>query len=344
MFVAEKKVIGNLTKCYSVAKINDKGNTRLLCAAEKQDACFMFDTEGNKVDTLWEGPGGVMTLEQFPGSDETIILATQKFYSPNDSAEAKIVYYMRGEDGSWKCNVLCDLPFVHRFGILSKGGNNYLIACTLKSGHDHKDDWSHPGKIFAAKLPEDITTYNEENQLNVTAIYEGLTRNHGFSKISDGDDVYAVVGAEDGVFKVTPPAEENGEWNIERILDEATSDMLYEDFDGDGKRELLTLSPFHGDKLCVSGAWTYPEELPFLHAIYTADIDGKKVAIIGNRDGKKELLAVYYDEEKKTYAVDILDSGAGPANVLYFSENGKHKLLAANRETDEIALYEVKNA
>ena len=384
MFTATKKVIGNLTKCYSVALIKDRGGVRLLCAAEKQDPCFMFDTEGNQVDTLWEGPGGVMTLEQHPASDETIVMATRKFYSPNDSADAAIVYYRRGTDGAWEGEVLCDLPFVHRFGVLVRGGVHYLVACTLKSAHAFKNDWTCPGRVYVAELPEDITAYNKDNQLQLTPLISGLYHNHGFAKVTgnpaiEGEEagcVYCLVGTDNGVFKVVPPAVRGGDWETALLIEDATSDMLFEDFDGDGKRELLTLAPFHGTKLAVRKAtgqadapwanafcknslcaltvpeheiqttyetvWNYPEPMPFLHAVYTAELGGKKAAVIGNREGKKELLAVYYDADLDTYVTEVLDAGAGPANVLYFEDNGKDKLLAANRETDEIALYEVK--
>ena len=383
MYTAKKTVIGNLSKCYSVATIKDRGELRLLCAAEKQDACFMFDAEGNKTDTLWEGPGGVMTLEQFPTEDETIVMATQKFYSPNDSAQAKIVYYRRGADGRWNCNVLCDLPFVHRFGVLTRGGVHYLVACTLKSAHAFKNDWTCPGRVYVAELPYDITGFSEENPLELTPLLSGLYHNHGFAKVN-GDSryageeegcVYCLVGTDNGVFRVVPPAVRGGNWETEMMIEDAVSDMLFDDFDGDGKRELLTMAPFHGSKLGVfregtvvekpwfvacfgqklrsfivppheptdrfGRVWRYPEPMPFLHAICTATVNGKKVAVIGNREGKKELLAVYYDAEAGTYRTDVLDAGAGPANVLFFNNDGRYRLLAANRETDEIALYEM---
>ena len=256
----------------------------------------------------------------------------------------------------------------------------------MKSAHAFKNDWTCPGRVYVAELPYDITGYNAENQLELTPLISGLYHNHGFTKVFGSSQIegeeegsaYALVGTDNGVFKVVPPAVRGGNWETELMIEDATSDMLFEDFDGDGKRELLTLAPFHGAKLAVykedaalnepwfvaclghwlrdfiqpphepskrhGKVWDYPAPMPFLHAIYTAEIDGKKIAVIGNREGKKELLAVYFDAEQGTYVTDELDRGAGPANVLYFNDNGKHKLLAANRETDEIALYEMEKA
>ena len=65
----------------------------------------------------------------------------------------------------------------------------------------------------------------------------------------------------------------------------------------------------------------------------------KYYAFIGCRQGGREFFAVYYNEETGTYQADLLDQGAGAANCIYFEHNGQHKVLAANRESDEIAVY-----
>ena len=342
---AEKQVIGNLNKCYAVSELSYDGKRHLIVAAEKEDPAYVFELDGTRIDTLWEGPGGVMTLAQYPLSkdDDPILMATYKFYSPNNSAAAKIVYYTR-ENGKWNMHVLCDLPFVHRFGIVERNGKHYIVACTLKSAHAFKDDWTCPGRIWVGELPEDIRAYNEDHQLELTPLVSGLYKNHGFCRCEGKDGQFVLVGTENGVYKVTPPASADGEWSADQLIDIPTSDMLYQDFDDDGKMELLILSPFHGDTLAIyketeqgfKQVYLHEKKMPFLHAIWGAELDGKQYAFIGNRQEDRELLAIHYDNG---YVVDVLDQGAGPANCMYFKDGEAHKLLAANRETDEIAVY-----
>ena len=343
---ATKQVIGHLEKCYARGIFHYDGVDHVAVAAEKKDPCYTFDLQGRQCDTLWEGPGGVMTVTQVPG--QPIVMATEKFYSPNDSAEGKIVYY-RKADGRWQRELLCELPFVHRFGILKRGGACYLIACSLKSAHAFKNDWTCPGRVWVAQLPEDVTQFNAENPLKLEALVSGLTRNHGFSICHENGADFAVVASDNGVIRVDPPCAPGGEWTVEQLLDAPTSDVLYLDFDGDGERELLTLSPFHGDTLAIhkriDGAmrevYRHEKVMPFLHAIWGEEIDGRVYAFIGNREGDRDLIALYWDGERYTF--DTLDQHAGAANVLCVRSGEKHLLFAANRETDEIALYTLES-
>ena len=339
----EKKVISDLTLCYWVTTLSVKDELRFLVASEKAYSCLLFDPYGNQTDEVWKEPGGTMTAVQVPGSDGAF-LATHRMYSPDDNKEASIVLAYPTEDG-WKIKTLYHLPGVHRFDILRRSGVNYLIACTIKSDYEFEGDWRFPGKVLVAQLPEDLDSLPEENDLPLTVLKDGLLKNHGYSRDLHNGVETAIVTSEEGVFRFTPPAEPGGAWAIEQYLDEPTSDALFLDLDGDGEKEMLTLSPFHGDTLKVFKrkaerydlVFEYEKKLPFIHAICPADFDSREIAIIGYRAGERDLLAVSYEDG--SYHVEILDHDVGPANARAAVIDGKTVVVSANREINEVAYY-----
>lgn len=342
----QKRVIGKLRKCYSIAPLTWNKKEYFLVAAEKQDPCYLFDLKGNLVDKVWDGPGGVMSMVQVPGSDG-IFLATRRFYSPNDSAEAEIVEVRPGTCGGWRVRSLVRLPFVHRFDILKGGDGLYLIACTLKSAHAYKDDWSSPGRVYAAKLPEDMAQGSDSALSELKVLKSGLQKNHGYCRIEEEGKQAALIACENGIYEFLPPEGEEG-WEIRKLSDQPASDAVFADFDGDGERELGVIAPFHGNKVSIlkkqagfyREVYRYPEEAEFSHAIYGGPFCGRTMLIFGHRKGGRKLAAIWYDTEKKAYTETTIDSGCGAANIYCYEREGKSCLAAANREIDEIALYE----
>lgn len=339
----EKKVIGNLTKCYSIAPLHYEGKNHILVAAEKQDACLLYDLEGNLEDTVWTEPGGVMTMVQVPGTDGQF-LATHKFFSPNDSKEAKIVIATPKAKGDWEIRTLVDLPFVHRFDVLERNGVRYLIACALKSGHEYKDDWSMPGKVYAAVLPDNLDGFDADHQLELKVIKEDMLKNHGYYRAVENGVTTALISAEQGVFQFVPPAAADAEWEIRQLIDQPTSDAVLVDLDGDGERELIAISKFHGDTIVIykkdgdeyKSVYAY-DQAEFAHAIYGGEFCGKNAVVIGHRKGTRDLLVFTWNGEG--YGVQKLDEDCGPANVYRYVYEGRDVLISTNREIDEVAMY-----
>ena len=139
------------------------------------------------------------------------------------------------------------------------------------------------------------------------------------------------------------------DWKIEMLIDSPASDAIMADMNGDGKKEILVISPFQGDNISIyedvngtyKKVYEHPEPAEFSHAITYGNVFGKDYVFIGHRKGKRRLFAFYYDSEKKCYAFDILDEDAGGANAALFKKDGKALLAVTNREIDEIALYEL---
>ena len=346
----QKKTIANLNKCYALAELTYQGRHCFLVAAEKQDPCLLFSEDGTLIDTVWSEPGGVMTMEAVPGT-EGQFLATQRFYSPNDSADARIVL-ATAEDEGWSVRTIAVAPFVHRFGILRRGGVNYLIVCCLKTGHEYRDDWRFTGACFGAELPEDLSPYDESNPLPLTLIKGGMLKNHGFAKLSHGGHDAALVGCEQGTFLFEPPAARGAAWEVTCVLDVPSSDSVLIDPDGAGQPELGCISPFHGSSLTIyhldadghyvpQGKYPAPErDTEMIHATCADTICGKPTWVVGWRKGTRDTIAITWDEAAGTYHTDFIDRATGAANVLHFvNGRGEDVLVAANREIDEIALY-----
>ena len=309
----EKKVIGELTKCYSIAPLHYAGKDHFLVAAEKVDRCLLFDLDGNEEDTVWSEPGGVMTMVQVPGSDGQF-LATHKFYSPNDSKEAKIVIVTPVEKGNWQIRTLAALPHVHRFDILERNGVRYLIACALKSGHEYKDDWSMPGKVYAAVLPDDLSGFDEEHQLELQVIKDNMLKNHGYYQVDEDGVETAVISAENGVYQFIPPQNPEDNWEIKQFLDTPASDAVLVDLDEDGEKELAVLSPFHGDNISIykkqdgtyKKVYDYGKPASFTHALFGGMLCGRPTVVIGHREGERNLLAFTWNRDAQEYQEQVL--------------------------------------
>lgn len=126
----------------------------------------------------------------------------------------------------------------------------------------------------------DVWTNFQADCDEIKVLKEGLLKNHGYCKAEVDGVLRSYVAANEGVFECTPPESAEGTWEIKQVLDEASSDMAFADFDNDGELEMLTISPFHGEKISIF----------------------KKT-----------------DAEKLTFTADLLDSDVGPANVLHYT-------------------------
>lgn len=347
----EKKVIDKLNKCYSISPLEYKGQSCFLVAAEKHDPCYLYTEDGEKLETIWQEPGGVMTMVPVPNGNGAF-LATHQFYSPNDAAQAKIIIATPVSENNWEIRTLVDAPYVHRFGILNRGGVNYLIVCCLKSNNEYKEDWRFPGACYGAVLPEDLSGFDAEHQLPLTTIKDGMLKNHGYSLFrKDGYDA-ALVGCEQGVFLFHPPVSPGADWEIEQLLSVPCSDAVLMDFDGDGQLELGCIAPFHGASLVIYHLdqhgnyvpqWKYsrPEaETEMIHATWACELLGKPTWIVGWRKGTKDTIAITWADGD--YRAEFIDRNTGCANAMHFVNHaGKDVIIGTNREIDEIAMYTI---
>lgn len=82
-------------------------------------------------------------------------------------------------------------------------------------------------------------------------------------------------------------------------MDEAASDAVLVDLDQDGEKELVLISPFHGEHIYfykkIDGAYkkvyTY-DTADFAHAIYGGTLLGKPAVIIGHRKERETFFSL----------------------------------------------------
>ena len=102
----EKTVLSQLEKCYSIGAIRHGGHPAILVGSETCPTVQLFDRDGALLETFETAYGGKMTLAAVPGREDAF-LCTERFYSPNDSHQARIVLVEKTAAG-WESRVLAD--------------------------------------------------------------------------------------------------------------------------------------------------------------------------------------------------------------------------------------------
>ena len=338
----EKKYLRDLHRCYATGSVKIDDQRHIVIATEGEGACYMYSGDNFEESTIWTEPGGTMCTVQVPGKNGDF-LAVQNFFPTFNSENATIVWASRNADKTWNVKKILDLPYVHRFDILTANGVNYFIGATLCTTKKFKDDWSDPGKIYVGILPDDL---NEKIELKV--IKDGLTKNHGYCKTIWNGKESSVVTSEEGAFVITPPQNESEDWTVEQILDRPISDIEVIDIDNDGVDELVTIEAFHGNKFLINKkindkyevVYEYPKEIDFAHAIWAGELRGVKTILGGYRRNEKELFYIQCDSVNPlSFKYGVIDTGVGPSNVNVVNEKDRDIIISANREIGEAALY-----
>ncbi|MEG0238326.1 MAG: hypothetical protein RR628_01800 [Clostridium sp.] len=337
----EKKFLTDLHRCYATSSTVIDGDRKILIATEGEGKCFMYEGEDFKQSTVWDGPGGTMSIIAVPGKNGDF-LAVQRFFPTFQSEDAEIVWG-KFVDGKWEIKTLFKLPYLHRFDILEANGKLYFLGAVLCNSKKCKEDWSDPGKIYVGEIPEDL---NEKIELKV--IKEGLTKNHGYCRSEFEGKMVGLVTSEEGIFRVTPPQNKDDEWTVMQIMDRPTSDVAVVDIDCDGEDELVTIEEFHGKHFRINKKYgdeykiiyEYPKEMDFGHVVWGGKLRGVPTIIGGYRRNDKDLFYVQCtDKDNLTFKTEVIESGVGPSNVAVINEEDRDIIISANRELGEAALY-----
>ncbi|MGB5444389.1 MAG: hypothetical protein WBM99_02690 [Psychromonas sp.] len=268
-------------------------------------------------------------------------LAVNEFYLKATPSLAKFVWGKHTENG-WEIKEVQSLPYLHRFDIYDVNGENYVIAATIARSKEHKEDWSKPGQVYVAKLPD-----NPEQGLEFKEILDGCFRNHGYSKGADKEGrAIGYFGSDSGVIKITPP-HTGGEWQCETIMEGNISEIALADLDNDGVEEIITIEEFHGNRVQIyklidgqyTKVWTYEPEIDFAHSLVGCKLAGKNSFVVAIRRVNAELFVVQYNDGK--YEVTVVEQGVGPANLEVVNRENDDLIIAANHTASEAAVYRV---
>lgn len=336
----EKIKLEDMTRCYAVGILDNSHSTRVIFASEDPGhTCYSYNVKDfNDKELVWDGSGGTMSIVQIPNHCDGF-LAVQEFYLSVSPSLSKIVYCHKIND-KWQIDDLLYLPYVHRFDIISKNRVNYLICATVAETKDYKEDWTKPGSIYVGAIPKNLS-----EGINLKCIKDGCYRNHGYWRGNNHGEQCGFFASDQGVLCITPPSIIEGNWNIEKVLDGQISEIALVDIDNDGDDEMITIEPFHGDRIKIykkrlgvfNEVYVYPYKINFAHALVGAKICGKNSFIGGVRRENSELFIIQYHDGK--YIEKIIDTGVGPANIRVINQDGYDLIISANHTKNEAAVY-----
>lgn len=337
--VFEKEMNG----CYVASHIYEDNIEKIVFASEteKTGKTITIEPDTFEEKVLMDGPGGCMGIIPVPNNG---FLAITKFFPIFKSEDAEIVWY-RKQGNEYVAKTVAILPFTHRIDIIKTYGEYYLIAAQLCKSKQYTDDWSTAGSIYAGKI-----NFDKEYIEDFRPIYDGIYKNHGYTKIPGETVDSFIISGEMGVLKFTPDKNENGiRWNKEILIYSPASDAAVADIDGDGDFELGIISPFHGNKFDiykkVAGKWEIIYSLPgnhaFGHALYGGEVFGKQSFLVGFRAEGQELYLI--SRENESIVEELIENNKGPANVTVVK--GKHSdyVCIANRQSDICSIYTLIN-
>ena len=337
----EKKHLDDITRCYCASHMFVDDEPILFFASENPESpCIAYSGEDfSKREIVWEDRGGCMSIIPFEDRKGEF-LAVNEFYLKVSPSHAKLVWGKKTDDGFVLKDVF-NLPFLHRFDIFHVEGKDYVLCATIARDKADKEDWSRPGQIYVGEIPTDL----ENENVVLRELVDGQYHNHGYFHSTHEGKPCGYFASDEGVYRVDPPM--NGaDWKVTKLKDGKTSEIAFNDLDGDGVDEMMTIEPFHGNIMkiykLVDGeykeVYQYPNEIDFAHALKADTIGGKKCFVCGVRRVDAEIFVVTY--ENGEYAYTILEKEAGPANVDTLHYNGKDYILSANHTKNEAAIYE----
>jgi len=328
---------------YAIAVWPVLGAERVVAASENQGAAYAFTPPEYQPVLLCEGPSGSMGFAPVPNRDDALFMITG-FYPifRSEAAGINLISATSGLETPWQTRRVVDLPFVHRIATVETADGPVILAATVCEGKDYQDDWSRPGTVYAIRIPADL-----DGEWEPRPVLEGIVRNHGMSPgVHRGRRCIFISGAE-GLFALHPPESPGAPWESEAVIKTEISEMVAVDLDGDGEDELITIEPFHGDRLVVykrRGEYQAVAEatLSFGHGLWAGTLEGRPAVVVGNRSGENNLVCFEaIGSDPLTLRESVVDRGSGSANTAVIQSSDGDRIVTSNPVLGEYARYRV---
>jgi hypothetical protein len=332
----QKKVIMRIPSVYTANAFRVGEQHFVGAGSETEKVVHLYDLGAATANQVSGCPGGMMSFIPVPGEPD-LFITIQGLFPPFIGADAGLYSHRRTGEG-WETRKVLDMPFSHRCEILTRSGKNHLFLATVSKHKDNPADWSRPGEMHLVRLDE-VSQGNWETEI----IDNSITRNHGMSRaIIGGQETILVSGAE-GIFYLE---QSEDAWKVRPFFEKEVSEMSFIDLDGDGKDEMVTIEPFHGDRLNIykktGDGWErrYSDSLSFGHGLSSGIFNGRPLIIAGNRSDSLALVS-YEVEDLSAMKVNsrVIEEGTGPTQTQVFSQGTKDYILSANQKKNEVALY-----
>jgi hypothetical protein len=314
---------------------NEKGFF-IGAGSETKDEVSVYNLANGESSPILRQPGGMMSFIPVPGKPD-LNISIMGFFPPFEAKDAGIFLHTRMET-NWESGMAFALPFVHRCETLTVDGKHFLVAATVSKHKDDPADWSQPGEIHVIDLD-----HCEYRKWKSTIIDSSIVKNHGLCKTTmNGSEVICVCG-EQGIFYIE---KDGDDWSVNQMFFSEVSEMAFVDIDGDGKDELITIEPFHGNTLNIykkDGAnWDkrFSDELSFGHGLSAGIFKSEPTIVVGNRSGSLALEA-FVVQNLMAGKVDrrVIEEVTGSTQTQVFTFDSKDYILSANQLKNEVVLY-----
>ena len=343
-----KRTLANIERVYSISVVpnsNLDGWPAFLAGSEADGPLLYFEPPQYEPIVIADNPGGFISLWAFEQNGSNYVVAATDFKPGFKAENCRIIVYPLDPDQRGRSFEVGSLPYPHRVAVLDLDGKKCFLGSTLCSAKAFKYDWTQPGGIHLALIPDQL-----ETQYKFKQIVTGLNKNHGmdFAQLNKSDRSGFLLSAMEGLFFMKTPERLDADWELETIAQGEHSDAFAYDWDQTALPQIFSISPFHGNTVTIyrpdQTGWNptiITDDISFGHVLWAGEILGQPGLLIAGRDGDKELrLYRKSGPDGKDFSYEIIDEGIGPTQIAVIDRSKDSAgLIVAAHGANEVRVY-----